>query len=55
MFEEQLSVRTVIACGQCREFVEDSNFGRGTCLHPASGVLSPWPDTPGCDYYRARR
>jgi hypothetical protein len=43
-------------CGQCREFVEDGDFGRGTCLHPASGVLSPWGDTPACPYFaRVRR
>lgn len=38
-------------CGGCREFVEDGEPGRGTCLHPASGVLSPWTDTPACPYY----
>lgn len=42
----------VKACGSCREFIEDSTeVGRGTCLHPASGVLSPWTDTPACPYY----
>lgn len=38
-------------CGRCREFIEDGEFGRGSCLHPASGVLSPWDDTPACDYF----
>ncbi|WP_322797442.1 hypothetical protein [Tepidiforma sp.] len=43
-------------CGQCREFVEDREFGRGTCLHPGSGVMHPWTDTPGCDFWaRGRR
>lgn len=46
--------RTVV-CGGCREFVEDGEFGRGTCLHPASGVMAPWDDTPACDYYAAAR
>src|SRR6185312_7952558 len=36
------------ACGGCREFVEDAEGGRGTCLHPGSGVLSPWTDTEAC-------
>ncbi len=38
-------------CGRCREFVEDGDAGRGTCLHPGSGVLSPWTDTPACDFF----
>ena len=43
------------ACGGCHEFVEDQEGGRGTCLHPGSGILSPWTDTPACPFYRARR
>lgn len=43
------------ACGRCREFVEDGDAGRGTCLHPGSGILSPWTDTPGCDFFTDRR
>ncbi|MDZ7728423.1 MAG: hypothetical protein U5Q44_09700 [Dehalococcoidia bacterium] len=43
-------------CGMCREFVEDGEQGRGTCLHPASGVLSPWTVTAACPYFaRGRR
>lgn len=42
------------ACGRCREFVEDSEGGRGTCLHPGSGVLSPWTDTPACPFFGRR-
>lgn len=38
-------------CGGCREFVEDGELGRGTCLHPGSGVLHPWTDTAGCDFW----
>ncbi|MCX7616409.1 hypothetical protein [Tepidiforma sp.] len=38
-------------CGDCREFVEDGELGRGTCLHPGSGVLHPWTDTAGCDFW----
>ena len=45
----------VKACGSCREFLEDQEGGRGTCLHPGSGVLSPWTDTPGCDFFTPRR
>jgi hypothetical protein len=40
------------ACGSCHEFIEDQEVGRGTCLHPASGVFAPWYDTPACPYYR---
>ena len=43
------------ACGGCREFVEDEHGGRGECLHPGSGILSPWTDTPGCPFFAARR
>ncbi len=38
-------------CGNCRQFVEDHDFGRGTCLHIASGILNPYTDTPACDYF----
>lgn len=41
-------------CGTCKEFIEDQEGGRGTCLHPGSGILSPWTDTPGCDFYSGR-
>ena len=43
------------ACGGCREFVEDAEGGRGTCLHPGSGVLSPWTDTEACAFFAAQR
>lgn len=46
---------TAKVCGGCREFVEDQEGGRGTCLHPGSGILLPWTDTPGCDFYAASR
>ena len=42
-------------CGACKEFIEDGEGGRGTCLHPGSGVLSPWTDTTGCDFFTPRR
>lgn len=45
----------VRACGGCREFVEDQEGGRGTCLHPGSGILNPWTDTAGCPFFAARR
>ena len=45
----------VSLCGGCREFVEDQEGGRGTCLHPGSGILSPWTDTPGCEFFLALR
>jgi hypothetical protein len=39
------------SCGSCRQFVEDHDFGRGTCLHIASGILNPYSDTPACEYF----
>lgn len=46
----------VLQCGTCREFVEDAEGGRGTCMHPGSGILSPWTDTPACPFHaRGRR
>ena len=38
-------------CGACRQFIEDHDFGRGTCLHIASGILNPYGDTPACEYF----
>jgi hypothetical protein len=47
---------TARSCGNCREFVLNEETCRGECLHPGSGYVSPWPDTPGCPFYaRARR
>jgi hypothetical protein len=43
------------SCGGCREFIEDGEFGRGTCLHPGSGMFAPWDNTPACEFYAARR
>jgi hypothetical protein len=49
------SVVTQKQCGNCREFIEDAEGGRGECLHPGSGILSPWTDTPACQFHdRAR-
>jgi hypothetical protein len=42
-------------CGGCRQFVEDHDFGRGTCLHIASGILNPYTDTPACEYFERTR
>lgn len=49
--------RTAVAnvCGGCREFIEDQEGGRGTCLHPGSGVLAPWTDTPACQFFVMQR
>lgn len=50
------SRRTAVkTCGGCREFVEELENGRGTCLHPGSGVLAPWSDTEACPFYAGRR
>jgi hypothetical protein len=45
----------VQTCGSCREFVEELENGRGTCLHPGSGVLSPWSDTEACPFFAGVR
>ncbi|MEO6397048.1 MAG: hypothetical protein ABIP13_01150 [Tepidiformaceae bacterium] len=52
-FREKPPVQSL--CGGCREFIEDQEGGRGTCLHPGSGVLSPWTDTEGCQFFLAQR
>ncbi len=46
---------TARVCGGCKEFVEDGEGGRGTCLHPGSGILSPWTDTRACDFFARQR
>lgn len=54
---EMAGARTPAArtCGGCREFVEDHEGGRGTCLHPGSGILNPWNDTAACDFFAGGR
>ncbi len=45
-------------CGACLEWLPPRAAalgGRGTCLHPASGVLAPESDTPACAWFNARR
>ena len=42
-------------CGGCRDFVEDHEAGRGTCLHLGSGILNPWNDTAACDFFSRGR
>jgi hypothetical protein len=54
MLAREEPIVTGRACGGCREFLEDREGGRGTCLHPASGVLSPWTDTGACSYWSRR-
>jgi hypothetical protein len=44
-----------LSCSSCREFIEDQVGGRGECLHPGSGILLPWPDTPACPFHTALR
>jgi hypothetical protein len=39
-------------CGRCAEWLADEVGGRGECLHPGSGILKPWWDTPACDFFR---
>lgn len=55
MRRTHLSAPPTTNCGSCQEFVEDQEGGRGTCLHPGSGILSPWTDTPGCPFHARRR
>jgi len=44
----------ITSCGSCHEYVETGDSGRGECLHPGSGILSPWRDTATCDFYSGR-
>lgn len=53
--QRSMSQAPAKSCGNCREFVEDQEGGRGTCMHPGSGILSPWTDTAACDFFAARR
>ena len=55
LMHQQRGRLAVKSCGGCTEFLEDAEGGRGTCLHPGSGILSPWTDTPGCDFHARRR
>jgi hypothetical protein len=54
-FDARSRATAVKSCGTCKEFIEDGEFGRGTCLHPGSGVFAPWDNTPACEFYSARR
>jgi hypothetical protein len=38
-------------CGRCQEWIGDELGGRGECLHPGSGILRPWWDTPACPFF----
>ena len=45
-------------CGNCLEWLPpraDAIGARGSCTHPASGILAPDADTPACDYFNSRR
>jgi hypothetical protein len=42
----------ITTCVSCREYVENADGGRGECLHPGSGILSPWNDTAACDFHQ---
>jgi hypothetical protein len=45
-------------CGNCLEWLPpgaDNIGARGTCMHPASGILAPDADTIGCNYFNPRR
>ena len=39
-------------CGRCHEWLADEVGGRGECLHPGSGILRPWWETPACAFFR---
>ena len=45
-------------CGNCLEWLPpraDAMGGKGTCTHPASGILAPLIDTPACTFFNPRR
>lgn len=50
----QDAARHAPTCSTCFEFIP-SEGGRGTCLHPASGIHAPWTDTPACPFFTTRR
>ncbi|HEY8490305.1 MAG TPA: hypothetical protein VIO14_04865 [Dehalococcoidia bacterium] len=41
-------------CGACREWLELEG-GRGQCLHPGSGFMYPYADTPACGFFTPLR
>ncbi len=47
--------RPKLTCEGCHEFVPNEDFGRGTCLHPGSGIVAPWTDTEACQFHEPRR
>ena len=45
-------------CGNCIEWLSpraETLGSRGTCIHPASGILAPDPETPACAWFRVRK
>ena len=58
VLDEQPAPTVARECGNCLEWLPpraDAIGGRGTCTHPASGVLAPDADTPACDWFHSRR
>ena len=58
VLDEQPAPALARECGNCLEWLPpkaDALAARGTCIHPASGVLAPDADTPGCHVFSARR
>ena len=58
VLDEQPAPSLPALCGNCLEWLPpraDAMGSRGACTHPASGVLAPESDTPGCDFFNARR
>lgn len=46
---------TAVVCANCLEWYPHEEGGRGSCHHPGSGFVAPWPDTPGCPFFHSRR
>jgi len=49
------ATKAKLTCEGCHEFVPNEDFGRGTCLHPGSGIVAPWTDTEACQFHEPRR
>lgn len=59
MVLDDRSARSLTAqCGNCLEWTPpraDAMGGKGTCNHPASGILAPETDHPACTFFNSRR
>jgi len=57
VLDQQPKPAVAAECGNCLEWLPPkANVmgGKGTCNHPASGVLAPSSDTAACQFFNTR-